>query len=423
MKPLAFFHDAAVTELLERAATAGAMPLSVHFLEQDEEGMRVAGHGACAACRHVNNVPGGRKACRASRMAAEVEAQRRGGAYPFQCHMGFTCITAPALPDDGYMITLGPYTPAGSSEALEYEAARRLALLDGETHESFPVPLADIRPVPLSAPKALLAWTLEALAGLWEEAQSAESPVLEEGGTAQAPLPRRAQRPQSGGHDPYAAAEVAAAIAGGNQPQARALLAGVLRECAAPSKKRLIPVQRARLAAAVGAALEKLEHAALDTAPGWEAMSGLPGGLQTAASEAELLDASMAVLGPIRRRAERGEKRAATGAAPSAMNYAELNRIVNERLPESVSLEAVAVILGESATTISHRLRRKFGMSYSEYVGRLRIARAKELLRETRLSATEVAQRIGVRDQSNFSKLFRKYEGISPRTYQARFRK
>jgi len=80
--------------------------------------------------------------------------------------------------------------------------------------------------------------------------------------------------------------------------------------------------------------------------------------------------------------------------------------------------DLVAEKLGESPTNISHRLRRKFGMSYSEYVARIRVERAKQLFRRTRLNNTEVAQRVGIADQSNFAKLFKKIEGVTPTVYR-----
>ncbi len=62
-------------------------------------------------------------------------------------------------------------------------------------------------------------------------------------------------------------------------------------------------------------------------------------------------------------------------------------------------------------------------MNYTEYVNRLRVKRAKELLRRTRCTASEAARRVGVCDQSYFSKLFVRFEGVTPTEYRARFSK
>jgi transcriptional regulator GlxA family with amidase domain len=101
---------------------------------------------------------------------------------------------------------------------------------------------------------------------------------------------------------------------------------------------------------------------------------------------------------------------------------AEINRLVASRLEEGITLNEVAQRLGVHPTAVTHRLQRNFGISYSEYVGRLRVDKAKDLLRRTKLGAGAIARRVGIGDTSNFSKLFRKYEGVSPGEYRNRFR-
>jgi two-component system response regulator YesN len=91
-----------------------------------------------------------------------------------------------------------------------------------------------------------------------------------------------------------------------------------------------------------------------------------------------------------------------------------------ERLPGKVLLKDIAAELGQHPTAITHWLQRKFDMSFTEYVGRIRIDMAKELLRRTHLGVGEVAQRVGIDDTSNFSRLFRRHEGMSPLDYRKR---
>ena len=84
-------------------------------------------------------------------------------------------------------------------------------------------------------------------------------------------------------------------------------------------------------------------------------------------------------------------------------------------------MKDVATKLGQTPSAITHRLQRKFGMSFSEYFGRMRVEQAKELLRRTRLSVLEIATRVGVNDPSNLGKLFRKFENVSPIAYRQRY--
>ena len=110
-----------------------------------------------------------------------------------------------------------------------------------------------------------------------------------------------------------------------------------------------------------------------------------------------------------------------SAAGESMARYAELDALIAHRLHERITLNEVARELGESPSAITHRLQRKFGLSFSEYIGRLRVEEAKSLLRRTRLTATEIARRVGVRDQSQFSKLFKRHEGLTPTAFRERY--
>ena len=98
-----------------------------------------------------------------------------------------------------------------------------------------------------------------------------------------------------------------------------------------------------------------------------------------------------------------------------------LNTVLkHQKLDSEITLQQVADILGETPSAISHRMKKLLGMHFSEYLGRVRIEEAKRLLRSTKLSATIIAQRVGIADQSNFGKLFKKYAGMTPIEYRKR---
>ena len=112
---------------------------------------------------------------------------------------------------------------------------------------------------------------------------------------------------------------------------------------------------------------------------------------------------------------------------PSGRNLAErckaLNDVVLPAMPDGILLDELAARTGDTPTAITHRLQRNFGFSYSEYVGRLRVEQAKRLMRTTRLSATAVARRVGLSDQSNFTKIFKRHAGMTPLEYRERYGK
>jgi AraC-like DNA-binding protein len=58
------------------------------------------------------------------------------------------------------------------------------------------------------------------------------------------------------------------------------------------------------------------------------------------------------------------------------------------------------------------------GMPPNEYIQSIRLSEARKLLRETDHSIEAVGVQSGYPDIHYFSRMFRKYEGISPREYR-----
>jgi AraC-like DNA-binding protein len=73
-----------------------------------------------------------------------------------------------------------------------------------------------------------------------------------------------------------------------------------------------------------------------------------------------------------------------------------------------------------SEAQFGRRFLLEVGMSPMQYVGRLRIARARELLERSRLNVAEVAQASGFSDPFHFSRAFKRAVGVCPRTHRMR---
>jgi len=415
MRPVDLLQTPEAHKVFERAARFAGMPLRVHFVKEGREQLRVRGHGQCAACLYVAGLEGGKAACRRDRERAAVSALRDQMLTPFICHMGFACMAAPVLSQggSGFVATFGPYCPAQESLALTPDVLDGLTRLTGGRVAELPVELDDVHLAPVATVPAVIEWALEELAILREDrsGEPQQPDQAEARGPCRGPAKRRT-RLASPRPDPYQARAIAAALAGGKQGQARALVKAVVAESLSGRRLR-VAVRRARTVALVGATLEAAEAAGLNTGACWERFPDFVAQTRRLDRNDRLAGSAMAVLSMLSRKAAR--------EAPAALGYAELNEIVLGRLTEGVTLNEVAQQLGQKPSTITKRLQRKFALSYCDYVGRLRLDKAKELLRRTQLPVREVARRVGIKDASNLGKLFRKFEAMSPLKYRAQF--
>ena len=83
-----------------------------------------------------------------------------------------------------------------------------------------------------------------------------------------------------------------------------------------------------------------------------------------------------------------------------------------------LTLTKLASTLNLNPTYFSRLFKEKTGMSPKQYILKIRIERAKELLSETTYSVKEISNSIGFSDQLYFSRLFKKHEHYSPLEYR-----
>lgn len=91
---------------------------------------------------------------------------------------------------------------------------------------------------------------------------------------------------------------------------------------------------------------------------------------------------------------------------------------IKENLEDPVSFDQLARELRLSKPALSRRFTRTIGMSYRQLMNDLRIARARELLRSSDRTVTEIAQMVGFGDLPRFDKVFKAAMGASPSAYR-----
>jgi len=99
-----------------------------------------------------------------------------------------------------------------------------------------------------------------------------------------------------------------------------------------------------------------------------------------------------------------------------------VSRFVDDVFDRSQHIMPIADYAARYGVTPNHLnkvVRTKTGKTASDWVRISRVNYAKYLLHETNLTIVEVAERVGMLDQSYFSRFFRQYVGVTPTAYKA----
>lgn len=91
---------------------------------------------------------------------------------------------------------------------------------------------------------------------------------------------------------------------------------------------------------------------------------------------------------------------------------------IQARFAFDLSADAVAERLGITGDHLSRLLKRATGLTFNEYLTRLRMKRAMELLGDQSVRIGEVADMSGYRDARYFSTLFRRIVGMTPSEFR-----
>ena len=96
-----------------------------------------------------------------------------------------------------------------------------------------------------------------------------------------------------------------------------------------------------------------------------------------------------------------------------------VSRYVLASADRDISIEGVAGALYMNRKYLSETFRQKTGELLIEYITRVRMKRAARLLVQGSRKTYEVALLLGYKDPEYFSRLFKKYTGVSPSEYRA----
>ena len=101
----------------------------------------------------------------------------------------------------------------------------------------------------------------------------------------------------------------------------------------------------------------------------------------------------------------------------------QAREVIHEQFLESLSLSSVAEMVGVHAAHLAKMFRRHYGCTLGDYVRRLRLDYASQLLARSERTLTTIALAAGFYDQSHFAHLFKLRFGVTPGDFRADLRR
>jgi YesN/AraC family two-component response regulator len=85
---------------------------------------------------------------------------------------------------------------------------------------------------------------------------------------------------------------------------------------------------------------------------------------------------------------------------------------------EAISIERLAHRLDVSSGYLSRLFKKELGMTFSHYLNRFRVGKAKTLLKNEDIKLAAVMTRTGFKTEQHFFKEFKRVTGMTPNAYR-----
>ena len=100
--------------------------------------------------------------------------------------------------------------------------------------------------------------------------------------------------------------------------------------------------------------------------------------------------------------------------------FVSIQNYLDSNYNENLNLDALAQQFSINKYYLQKQFKKKMGLSPNEYLTRVRLEKAKNLLRTTNETMTQIAQEVGY-TASYFDNVFKKYESVTPHIYRQRW--
>ncbi len=95
----------------------------------------------------------------------------------------------------------------------------------------------------------------------------------------------------------------------------------------------------------------------------------------------------------------------------------DIYRYVSEHYNTKITLDNICFLFGTNKTTLCKSFKEEYGITIFNYINQLKINEAKALLRENKLSVTQISDKLGFSSIHYFSRMFKMFEHQSPSEY------
>lgn len=102
----------------------------------------------------------------------------------------------------------------------------------------------------------------------------------------------------------------------------------------------------------------------------------------------------------------------------SKLDPSSIARYIATHYYKDLHLDHMAEKLETSPKYFSNYFKKTFGINFIEYLNKVRLAKASELLKTTEQTVAEIGEKTGYQNSSTFTSTFKKYYGISPSDYR-----
>jgi YesN/AraC family two-component response regulator len=112
------------------------------------------------------------------------------------------------------------------------------------------------------------------------------------------------------------------------------------------------------------------------------------------------------------------DKSESEDSGQAGLSVGEIIAYMDDNYKEKITLDELAFIFRTNRSTLCKEFKRGTGKTISEYVADKKLSAAKQKIKGTSKTFTEIAEELNFESIHYFTRFFKKHTGISPKTYR-----